>query len=240
MPIERYYLDKPIILHATRLLKGPEFHHLARVMRSRIGDRLELVNGQGVLAQGIIENLSKEEATVRIEEIIMEEPNPTRIILAQALPKLNRLDFILEKGTELGVDEFWLFPGHLSLKKEFSENQHERARTITIAAMKQSGRLTLPKVSILPALEKWLALEGTGFFGDLDAEAPLLLNILKQEPPNSSIFIFIGPESGWSENEIKLLKNKGVKGVRLHKNILRTDTASLVALSLIQHHRLFL
>lgn len=235
MPIERYFLDDPLQLHDTKSLKDSEFHHLSRVMRARVGDHVELVNGRGILAKASIQALEKNQAILSVENIIHEPVNTQLIILAQALPKLNRLDFILEKGTELGVNEFWLFPGDLSLKKDFSDNQKERARSVTIAAMKQSGRLMLPEIKILPPLEKWPLIKGTAFFGDLDETAPLFLSAWQQQTVHFPVSFFIGPESGWSEREVSLLKEKGAKGVKLHTNILRTDTASLVAISLIKH-----
>lgn len=238
MPTERYFLPGPLDVGAKKTLLASEFHHLARVMRARVGDSVEIVNGVGVLAFATVENIAKDQATLLIEQLETTLPNKHKLILAQAFPRPNRLDFILEKGTELGVDEFWLFPGHLSQKKDFSVNQLERTRTLTIAAMKQSGRLTLPEVKIMPALEKWSCVEGSAFFGDLDEAATPLWTALKHQSLASSIIFFTGPESGWSLEETALLKAKGVSSVLLNKNILRTDTASMVAISLIQHYLL--
>ncbi|MFI5344405.1 MAG: RsmE family RNA methyltransferase [Chlamydiales bacterium] len=238
MPIERYFLDEPLEEHDTKLIMGAEFHHLAHVLRTRVGDAVEIVNGRGVLAQATLQSLAKDRAVVRIEELQEETAPSNRIILAQALPKLNRLDFILEKGTELGVDEFWLFPGQLSQKKEFSANQFERACSITIAALKQCGRLTLPLIKILPALEKWSQINGIAFFGHTGEDAELFCYAWARSQQTISGFpitFFVGPESGWSPEEILLLKSKGVQAVKLHSNVLRTDTASLVAISLIHH-----
>ena len=238
MPNERYYIDETLSLDLSVNLKGTEFHHLARVMRSQMGDAVELINGKGVLAEGVITSLDKNSAVIRLEKISEEKNLPTKIILAQALPKINRLDFILEKGTELGVDEFWLFPGQQSIKKDFSENQMERAKAITIAAMKQCGRLTLPPVKLLPTLNQWTNFENNCFFGDIHTHAPLFLDAWKPLESKASLTFFIGPESGWSLNEINLFKKQDVTGVKLHDHILRTDTASLVALSLIRYQLL--
>lgn len=243
MPVERYFLDEPLELHDTKMIRGAEFHHLAHVLRARSGDALEIVNGRGALARATVKSLAKDRAVVHVEQLWEEAAPSNRIILAQALPKLNRLDFILEKGTELGVDEFWLFPGQLSLKKEFSANQIERALSITIAAMKQCGRLTLPPIQILPALEKWPQITGTAFFGHTSEDAELFYRALERSQQAASgcpMTFFVGPESGWSPEEVLLLKSKGVQAVKLHSNVLRTDTASLVAMSLIHHWMLAL
>lgn len=237
MPAERYFLDLSFKLHDQQELKGPEFHHLAHVMRTRKGEIVELVNGRGALARAVVQEISKDKARLKIEEVEQEKEHPCRLILAQALPKSNRLDFILEKGTELGVDAFWLFPGHLSSKKDFFPHQIERARLLTIAAMKQCGRLTLPQLILQPELEKWHSFTGmTVFFGDLKPTAPLFETV--RERLNSSAYpiVFItGPEAGFSDKEELILRDRGAMGVKLHPNILRTDTASLMALSLISH-----
>jgi 16S rRNA (uracil1498-N3)-methyltransferase len=234
MPAERYFIDEELLAQAKIILKGNEFHHLAKVMRTKNGERVELVNGKGTLALADVQEIRKDQALLLIDEAKTDPLLPPRLILAQAITKPDRLAFILEKGTELGVDAFWFFPGHLSQQKELFPQQQERARALTIAAMKQCGRLILPSIQLKPALDKWPEIEGQSFFGDLDPVAPWLGS--KEALPASiyPIIFFTGPESGWSEKEVHFLKEKGAKGVRLHHNILRTDTASIVALSLLQ------
>ena len=237
MPAERYFLESALQAPAHLELKGSEFHHLARVMRARQGDYIEVVNGKGTLAQACIQELSKEKALLKIEQI-SQEPEPScRLILAQAICKPNRLEFILEKGTELGVNQFWLFPGDYSSQKEYYPHQLERAKSITIAAMKQCGRLYLPSINLQPSLEHWKNLADMMiFFGDLHPEAPPFESAWEKR--NSSLYpiMFVtGPEGGLSKQEIQALMGQGAVGVKLHPHILRTETASLMALSLLSH-----
>lgn len=236
MPIERYFLPVSFELHTSYLLKGTEFHHLAHVMRAQQGGQVELVNGQGALAQGEVLEIRKDHASIQIQQLFQEPARKRGMILAQAFPRPNRLDFILEKGTELGVEAFWLFPGLLSMKKEFFPHQLERARSLMIAAMKQCGRLTLPSLIIHPFLKDWIAIEGSLFFGDVNPEAPPFQQAWKaHQPIISPVIFFTGPEGGLHEQEVHLLRGSGAIGVKLHENILRTDTASLTALSLMSH-----
>jgi 16S rRNA (uracil1498-N3)-methyltransferase len=236
MPAERYFLEEPLQVNDKKILKETEFHHLARVMRARQGDQIEIVNGQGALAYGTVSEIYKDNAVLHIESIETEPAPKVEVILAQAMPRPNRLDFILEKGTELGVSQFWLFPGDLSVKKDLlTPNQFDRMRALTVAAMKQCGRLFLPSIEFKPSLEKWNFEEGAFFFGDVDAQAPLFSKVWRTHPPSSPLIFLTGPESGFSGKENALLKLKKATGVKLHGNILRTDTASLVALSLIEH-----
>ncbi len=237
MPAERYYLDHIFKVAGHQELKGSEFHHLAHVMRTRKGDSVELVNGKGSLAQAIVQDLAKDKAVLKIEQLYQEPEPLCRLILSQALSKPHRLDFILEKGTELGVNRFWLFPGHHSAKKECYPSQLERAQMVTISAMKQCGRLYLPTLHLQPAIDQWENLIHTPtFFGDLDPHAPLFETEWKRFSHSSYPLVFItGPEGGFSQQEVQCLKNQGAQGVKLHDNILRTDTASLMALSLLSH-----
>jgi 16S rRNA (uracil1498-N3)-methyltransferase len=235
MPSERYYLDQDFERESSCELTGQEFHHLAHVMRGSVGDIVELVNGRGALAHASIDRLSKTAGTLRIKQVFEEKHRP-RIILAQALPKPNRLDFVLEKGTELGVDDFWLFPGSRSQKKELYPNQVERARQLTISALKQSGRLTLPALTFKPPLNNWEGFENcSSFFGDLDPDAPPLIEALQNSELKLPVLFFVGPESGFDDDELNKIRALGAKGVKLHNNILRTETASLTAISLISY-----
>lgn len=235
MPAERYFISSSLHQNDSVILKENEFHHLVHVMRGRKGDQIELVNGQGTLAEAVVQEIGKDQAKLLVQHSNTVAPRPHRVILAQAMPKLNRLDFILEKGTELGVDEFWLFPGDRSVKKEVNSHQLDRMQTLVISAMKQCGRLFIPSIVLKPELAKWPSIEGNAFFGDVSPEAPLFTTRWQNLPLQSPILFFIGPESGFSDKETDILRQKGAHGVKLHTNILRTDTAPLMALSLIEH-----
>lgn len=233
MPIDRFFYDFPFTTHQKVQLEGIEFHHLAHVTRTKPGEVVELVNGKGQLASASLEKVEKRNATLYIEKISEKPKPPFSVILAQAMPRIQRLDFIIEKGTELGLTELWLFPGQHSERKNLNEHQLDRLRAITIAAMKQCGRLHLPTITIKPPLSKWEPIQFSSFFGDLSPDAPPLLQSWQQNPPKDGIIFFIGPESGFSDKEEEILGNLGANGVKLHHNILRTDTASLAALTLI-------
>ncbi len=232
MPHERFFVEQTLIPKETVYLQDTEFHHLCHVMRARIGDHVELVNGKNQLAKATLSNLAKHHADLTISSVINENIPKPQVILAQAIPRFNRLEYILEKATELDATEFWLFPGLLSEKDEFSENQLKRMSQLTISAMKQCGRLDLPPLSLKPPLLQWKPIEGRLLFGDTSADAPALAKIDFSPAMPSTIF-FIGPEKGFDSKETFFLKNfLSAQGVRLHRNILRVDTAPLTALSI--------
>src|SRR5258708_13297326 len=96
--------------------------------------------------------LDKKQASLRIDSVLQDKESVKQIILAQGLPRMNHLEWIVEKGTELGVSAFWLFPGLLSEKVALSDNQHTRLQHLILAATNQCGRLTLPELVLNPPL----------------------------------------------------------------------------------------
>lgn len=235
MPVERFFVDEPLDEKNLHVLREQEFHHLKHVVRMREGEELELVDGRGYLASATIERLNRDHAVVSINKIGKEDKPPFEVILAQAIPRGNHpLSWILEKATELGVSQFWFFPSTHSQRKLPSEHQLERMRATTIAAMKQCGRLYLPDIVLKPFLSDWEFLEESSFFGDVRPTASPFAKALETMHGAKRIVFFVGPESGFTSEEVVQLEKRGVKGVKLNRNILRVETAAVVALSVIE------
>lgn len=234
MPVERFYTPLSIKEGDTIEITEQEFHHLAHVIKMKKGEHAEIVNGRGVLGKGVLTNVGRRSAALEISSTKKESSKETQTILVQALPRKNRLDNIIEKVTELGIDAIWLFPGEESERQEFSPAMEKRLSLVCIGAMKQSGRLYLPEVRFLPLLKEWKIFPDHAFYGDVNPEAPLFL---EQMNPSHSLYFFVGPERGFSNEEEKLLKEAGVIGVTLHRNILRTDTAAIAAATLMTHQK---
>ena len=154
MPHSRFYINSPLLKKSEVILEGEEAHHLQRVMRKKEGELVELVNGCNQLAVAKIAGIEKKGVRLSIQAIKELAAQDFTIILCQAIPRINRLDLIVEKGTELGMHELWLFPAALSEKKDLSLSQLKRLEVISIAAMKQCGRLDLPKIHLKPPLFK--------------------------------------------------------------------------------------
>ncbi len=225
MPAGRFFIAAP--LKNTLTLEGEEFHHLAKVMRLRIGETLELVNGQGEFSEAELISLDKKSCQLKILSHQKTPPPDKTLILALALTRPASLEWTLEKATELGATDFWLFPGERSEKTELSPSQLHRLETILINALKQCGRLYLPKIVLKPALAKWEHPSGSLFFGDLSSHAPLL-----KGPFSNPVTFFIGPEKGFSPEETRLLREKfKAHPISLHENILRAETAAIAILS---------
>lgn len=234
MPHNRFFHPGPLEENDTVVITGEEWRHLALSHRARVGDCVELVNGRNQLATGTVSELRKNAAAIALTTVVAQETK-TPLILAQALPRMNHLEWIIEKGTELNATHFWLFPGDWSEKESLSPNQVTRLEHLCISAMKQCGRLDLPSIEIKPSLSKWESLEGTLLFGDVSPNAPFIWDLSLKRPVPSPVIFFVGPERGFSQQEEAYLQDKlRATGVRIHPNILRAETAPLTALSLLQ------
>ena len=220
MPHNRFYIDSP--LEETISLRGDELHHLAQVMRNQEGAIIELINGKDLLAKAKILSLHHSHAQLHILTTQKIPPLLPPLTLVQALPKLTNLKFILQKGTELGVSTFYLYPATLSEKKTLSDNQKIHLQSILITAIKQCGRYDLPTI-------KWGLpnLEGTIYFGDVDKNATPLSSI-----GTLPATLIIGPEKGFTSEEIAFFRKKGT-GVSIAPYTLRSETAAIAALSIL-------
>jgi 16S rRNA (uracil1498-N3)-methyltransferase len=223
MPIERFYVDADLATGTTVAISGPELHHLSHVVRLRPPEEAELVNGRGALATAKLLRIDTKKAELQILRATHTPPPSPFVTLVVGMPRFPKLEWIIEKGTELGADAFFLFPS------DCSENKIERLRNLTIAALKQSGRLFLPPIHFYPNLKSCLQDGYTLYFGDTRPTAPLLMQTELKMP----ILFATGPEEGFTKEEIAILEAKRAIGVKLHKNILRAETAPLAALAVL-------
>lgn len=231
MAIDRFYLKDPLKEQTTVFLQAEEFHHFNHVMRKKEHDVVELVNGEGMVATARVLTIGKKGASLSILKTSFYKPKLAPLTLIQALPKLSSLEWIIQKGTELGTTLFYLFPSERSEKKGLSEHQKKRLLQIAINAMKQCGRFDLPSFEYSPSLKSLsLPAKGNALFGDPHSKNSLSQGFI----PDS---IFIGPEKGFSKNECQILEETfEAKGVCFHPYTLRVETAAIAALTLATSH----
>ena len=225
--MERFYLNETFTAGTIVHVSGNEHHHLTRVVRAREGDKIELVNGVGALGVARIEKIEKEQTSLHVLSVEKTDLTGPQILMGIPLMRPSKLEWVIEKGTELGADAFYLYPADHSTQDSLSNHQIERLRSITISALKQSGRLHLPHLEILPHLHSLLAKEAKIYFGDVRPSAPKL-----QWDSLQNVLFITGPESGFSKEELELLHTKA-SGVRISPHILRAETAPIVAASLL-------
>jgi 16S rRNA (uracil1498-N3)-methyltransferase len=222
MPAYTFYYDGPIEVGQTFSLNRDESHHALHVMRLKIADTFMVINGAGTWAQSRIIS-SKPLCEGQVESIIKYEPkNSITLSIAQGLTALNKADLIVEKLTELGADEIIFFAGDKSSRQILNEHQLQKLKVKSIGALKQCGRLYLPKILWLNRLED-LQLNSQILTMSLELTAKSLNSI----SPISTTAI-IGPEAGLSDQELIWLQAHHAQPISLHQHILRSETASIV------------
>jgi len=229
MPHHRFFADD--LQHPTVTLGEKEFHHLKHVMRLETQEEVELIDGRGHLALGIITQMSRQSATVEITALHHEpKPRPLRYLAIPYLKPANS-DLVIEKGTELGIDTLIFFPCERSEESLRSSLKIERLHHLMISAIKQCGRLYLPETLFLNGLEELKTLHIPLYFCHLDEQ----LNRLAI-PINDPTCVVIGPEKGWTAKEVDLLKNQ-IKAtpITLGPTILRAETAAIAAAALMRY-----
>ncbi len=222
---------------------GPLHHHIARVLRLRTGDEVMLVDELGRRHLGLIDQVSQEWTAVRITETMEADrfPDAPSITVIQGLPKGEKIELILQKGTELGVSEFSVFRADRSVPKlsgDKLQGRLERWQRITAEAARQSERFDQPAVSWHPSAAAAAA-------GAANAELKLLLwergvptplrELLEGMARPARIAIAIGPEGGFEPGEAEAFCFWGFTPVTLGERILRTETAALAMTAIVQY-----
>jgi 16S rRNA (uracil1498-N3)-methyltransferase len=228
VPADRFFINAELRDCASVLLIGPEYHHLAHVMRLKVGEEVELVNGLGALGLGRVAEITNQGARIELLKVNEKEQQSPRIFLAVPLMRASKLEWIVEKGTELGAAGFLVYPAKYSEREDLSERQLERLHLLAVSALKQSGRLYLPAIESLPDMASLFVKEALFLFGDTHASDLISPSGLK----TAQIVFISGPEKGFSEEELRLLEKKA-KGVRLNPYILRAETAPIAAASIL-------
>ncbi len=224
-------------------LDGDLFNHIVRVLRLGTGEPLTLVDDSGREQEGIIDQIDRDWILIRITGTndIPDAPAATpRITIAQAMPKGDKIDLVLQKCTELGADSFVIFGGMRSVARVSDKNRETKlARWSRIAteAARQSSRKFVPDVSWCAS-----AAEVTGKTAETlrillwEEETMLKLkNLLSSTPTPDSIMVAIGPEGGFDPSEVDIFKRNGFVPVTLGRNILRTETAAIAATAILTH-----
>ncbi len=243
MSSRRFMITSRSIREGYASFDGDLFNHMVRVLRMSPGDPLTLVDEKGSEHQGVIDQVAKEWVAVKI--LMTAHPNDTgsaapRITICQAIPKGEKVDLILQKGTELGVHDFWLFGGRRSVvhvREDQRANKLERWNRITAEAARQCGRRTIPAVSWFPTAVE--AADGASHELRLllweDEHERNLRKTLAGSPPPLSVIVAIGPEGGFDPLEVRHFSRHGFQPISLGNRILRTETAAIAITAILQY-----
>jgi 16S rRNA (uracil1498-N3)-methyltransferase len=235
MRIPRIYHSKTIPLNLEFELEDEAANHVGRVLRMNAGAELILFNGDGFNYPARISRCEKKSVSViAIEPQANPVESPLKIHLGQGISRGDRMDFAIQKAVELGVSEITpLFTERCGVKLDGDRlsKRNEQWQKIAISACEQSGRSVVPVVHPAVALNVWLAQTTKELKLTLH---PWASDTIKTLIPNHNIRLVIGPEGGFSEQEMAHTTAAGFTGIQLGPRVLRTETAALTAISALQ------
>jgi 16S rRNA (uracil1498-N3)-methyltransferase len=238
--MRRLYVPADQLLGARTIVDGEAHRHLARVLRARAGDRLTLFDGAGGEVDAEIVSVGRDNTVLSLgTHRLVPTPAGARIVLLQSLARGERMDWIVQKTSELGVSRVVPVVTARSMAKVDAANgSKQRARWEKIAreAARQSGRADVPDIGEAIALRD--ALASSVREGDLrlalweSSEGHPLRQALSAAP--AAVTLLIGPEGGFADDEIAAASAAGFQIVGLGPRILRVETAAIVAVALVQ------
>lgn len=209
--------------------------HLIKVLRMNTGDALRVFNGNGNEYNAVIDSAGKKQAVIRVIEISGTDPDTTLSLhLGQVISKGDRMDFTIQKATELGITDItplWSERCDVKLKGERLEKKLEHWRKVAISACEQCGRNRIPVVHAPVSFSEWAE--------QTNASRKFILHTRNQKPLSEgnqpdSIALLVGPEGGFTDDEVDHCIRQDFTGLTLGPRILRTETAALAALSVFQ------
>jgi 16S rRNA (uracil1498-N3)-methyltransferase len=231
------YVDAPLQTGRRESLEGSAANHIARVLRLGVGDSLTLFDGRGGEYAARIDSIRKQIVCVEVQEhTARERESPSRITLAQGISRGERMEWVVQKATELGVSRIVPLFTERSVVQLDAQQARKRVAhwtAVAVGACEQSGRNRVPEIhaplslrafldSELEAVRIVLSPRGTRRMSDIEA-------------PAAAVLVLIGPEGGLAPPEIDAAAQAHFVPVCMGPRILRTETAAICALTLLQH-----
>lgn len=234
MEIRRFYVDTGDISDGIITVKGDEFVHMTKILRHKVGYKIVVNNNfDGYDYYAVITDIGKDSARAEIvEKVINDTDTSVDITLMQALPKGDKSDFIAQKATELGIKKIIFFISEFTAEKKFNL---DRIRRITLEACKQCGRAFVPSVETVYAINELPIGEYDKVILMNEHERKISLSDIAIEKDTAKVALIVGSEGGFSTNEVSEFMAKGALSVSLGKRILRAETASIVAMSIVMY-----
>lgn len=233
----RFFIESDLATDTQVTLTETVFHHWVKVLRAQIGDRATLFNGQGGEYIAELIEVSKKSARVSIAEFNPDNRTPAfNALLGQVMSKGDRMDYVIQKAVELGVSEIQLLTSErceMRLKYDRDQKKIDHWQGIAVAACEQCGLNLVPKILAPMNLQDWLKspLPQTRLVLAPNKES---VDVLAQASPD--LALLIGPEGGLSDAEILLSNTENFQNWCIGSRILRTETAPVVALSILNYY----
>jgi len=232
----RFYIEADLAVDMNVELTETVFHHWVKVLRAQVGEKASLFNGQGGEYEVTLVEVSKKSASVSVDTFNPDDRTPAfTALLGQVMSKGDRMDYVIQKATELGVSKIQLLTSErceMRLKYDRDQKKIDHWQGIAIAACEQCGMNKVPEVLAPLSLQDWLAsaLPTTKL-----VLAPNKDQVDVLADATLDIALLIGPEGGLSEAEIQLSNTTGFINWCIGNRVLRTETAPIVALSILNY-----
>ncbi|MNN13672.1 Ribosomal RNA small subunit methyltransferase E [compost metagenome] len=233
MRLSRFFIDAPLSLGEHDLPEA-QAHYIGRVLRMAPGDAVQLFDGSGLEYLGQLLEVGKKTVRVSLDQALAgQADSPLHVHLGQGLSRGERMDWAIQKATELGANEITPIVSErceVRLKDERADKRLAHWRQVAISACEQCGRSTLPVIHPPVTLAEWL----NSTKADLKLVLHPVAEPLTSHAKPATLAFLIGPEGGLSEAEVEQAKAAGCHAARLGPRVLRTETAPVVALSVAQ------
>jgi 16S rRNA (uracil1498-N3)-methyltransferase len=238
MSVPRFYCPPPLPFSTNFDLPAAAAHHASRVLRLRVGDAVQIFDGIGNALDATINQISGKHVVLgNLQTCMAQAASGLHIVLAQAMCSSDKMDWIVQKATELGASEIMPVQTQRSVAKlsaKRAEKRTEHWRSIAVSACEQSGRNDLPQIHAPQELDAWL-LSMRNTHGSMFILLPGGATQLQVQPkPQISATLLIGPEGGFTFDEANVALKMGFAPVLLGPRVLRTETAAIAGICAIQ------
>lgn len=244
--MQRYFVTPDQMTDSTCTIVGEDVHHIQRVMRYTIGDEFICSDGHGRTVKVSVTRLSNDEVNCNIiQELTESRELPIHVLIAQALPKGDKMEWIIQKGTELGAHQFFPFSSKRTIVKydhKKEKKRIERWQKIAKEAAEQAHRDIVPNIQQVHTIGELMNVEADAkliAYEDVALSTghhSAFYSTLQSLNHGSRLLVAIGPEGGFDKAEVDDLMQVGFQPVSLGKRILRTETASQYVLAAISFY----
>lgn len=233
--MEVFYTPKKNIVRDGLTIIGEEAKHIGTVLRHKTGDRISVTDGEGFEYSVVIDTITPNTVSCKIiSKIRKPRESLVQVTLAQGIIKGQRMDVLIEKATELGVFEIIPLITQRSVAKLEGEERLTRLKRVALSAMKTSTRSLLPRICEPMEFDEVLKLcdrYDISLLAWEEERKKKLSDVLKTSP--KKVILFVGPEGGFTEEEVEKAKKKGVEVFSMGLRRLRAETAGMTAVSLV-------
>lgn len=234
----RLFVSGALSNDAELVLQGEQANYLGRALRSRVGDTVTVFNGDGGEWPASIEHIGKNSVTLRLGAVVESATeSPLKIHLVQGISRGERMAFVVQKATELGVSRITpvlTHHGMVKLDQKRADKRRQHWQHVAESACEQSGRTHPPRIDEPVALNSWFGDRDSAGTMEVVLQATATASLVSLSAPTAGLCLLVGPEGGFSEREYEDAEMAGFQAASLGPRILRTETAALAAVTVAQ------